>query len=95
MQRELGASAEPEFFWMTPLSRRLALKLASALAFKSNARAPVLPGLVTLDIASFHGPGLDDDAAFAKALAAIEKASGEAKADLKPTGTRRRQVGRA
>jgi parallel beta-helix repeat protein len=74
---------------MQPLSRRRALKLAAsfvALAptLERTARAQPLPGLVTLDMASFQGPGVDDDAAFAKALAAIEKAAVAAKKDGSP-----------
>jgi parallel beta-helix repeat protein len=44
-----------------------------------DARAQALPGAVTINMAGFTGPGIDDDAAFAKAIAAIEKAAGEAK----------------
>jgi hypothetical protein len=77
---------------MKPLSRRRALKLATSflvltpglLTLWRKARAQSLPGLVTLDITSFQGPGVDDDAAFAKAVAAIEKAAVAAKKDGSP-----------
>jgi parallel beta-helix repeat protein len=74
---------------MLPLSRRRALKLAASfVAFtptlKRTAGAQPLPGLVTLEMASFQGTGVDDDAAFAKALAAIEKAAAAAKKDGSP-----------
>jgi parallel beta-helix repeat protein len=67
---------------MKPLSRRSALKLASsflALAPWRKLRAQPLPGLVALEMSSFQGAGVDDDTAFAKAIAAIEKAASEAK----------------
>ena len=75
---------------MKPLSRRRALKLAllvltpGLLTSWRQARAQSLPGLVTLDLASFQGPGVDDDNAFAKAIAAIEKAAVAAKKDGSP-----------
>ena len=74
---------------MLPFSRRRALKLAASFVALSPfprraARAQPLPGLVTLDMATFQGPGVDDDAAFAKAIAAIEKAAAAAKKDGSP-----------
>jgi parallel beta-helix repeat protein len=74
---------------MQPLSRRRALKLAASFGamtpfLQRTARAQPLPGLVTLEMASFQSPGVDDDAAFAKALAAIEKAATAAKKDGSP-----------
>jgi parallel beta-helix repeat protein len=74
---------------MLPLSRRRALKLAASFvaftpALERTAGAQPLPGLVTLEMASFQGTGVDDDAAFAKALAAIEKAAAAAKKDGSP-----------
>ncbi|MBV9455958.1 MAG: right-handed parallel beta-helix repeat-containing protein [Bradyrhizobium sp.] len=77
---------------MTSLSRRGAIKLASSLL----ATAPILmrsgraraaaaePGLVVIDIASFSGAGVDADTAFAKAIAAIEKAAGDARKGGEP-----------
>src|SRR4029077_14285559 len=77
---------------MTSLSRRGAIKLASSLL----ASAPFLirgdhvqaaatePGLVVLDMASFGGPGIDADTAFAKAIAAIEKAAADARKGGEP-----------
>src|SRR5260221_3092084 len=70
---------------MKPLSRRRALKLASSFL----ATAPLLgsavraqpatgTGPAVFDMANFSGPGGDADAAFAKALAAISKAAGDA-----------------
>ena len=71
---------------MKPLTRRRALELASsALALAPylvpwrDVHAQALPGAVTIDIANFLTPGVDDDTAFAKAIAAVEKAASEAK----------------
>jgi hypothetical protein len=67
---------------MQPLSRRRAIRLVSSFAalslLRRRAAAQAVPGAVTFDMASFLGPGADVDAAFAKAIAAIEKAAGDA-----------------
>jgi hypothetical protein len=70
---------------MKPLSRRQAIQLASSFL----ATAPLLSGAsrgqtasptgpTVFDMANFLGPGVDADTAFAKALAAISKAAGDA-----------------
>jgi parallel beta-helix repeat protein len=75
---------------MTSLSRRGAIKLASLLATApilmrtGRARAAAEPGLVVLDMASFGGGGVDADTAFAKAIAAIEKAAADARKGGEP-----------
>jgi hypothetical protein len=70
---------------MKPLSRRRAIALASSymataplLAGASRAQPVSGTGPIVFDIANFLGAGGDADAAFAKALAAISKAAGEA-----------------
>jgi hypothetical protein len=71
---------------MKPLSRRRAIKLASFFAataplLKSvESRAQPLPGAgaTVFEMASFSGAGVDPDAAFAKALAAISKSAADA-----------------
>src|ERR1700724_1271206 len=70
---------------MKPLSRRRAIKLASSflataplLRSASRAQPASGTGATVFDMANFLGPGGDVDAAFAKALAAISKAAGEA-----------------
>ncbi len=70
---------------MKPLSRRRAITLASsylatAPLFGSASRAQPSSGTgpTVFDMANFLGPGGNADAAFAKALAAISKAAGEA-----------------
>jgi len=42
------------------------------------------PGLVVLDMASFGGAGVDADTAFAKAIAAIDKAAADARKGGEP-----------
>jgi Right handed beta helix region len=76
---------------MTSLSRRGAIKLASSLLATApilmrtgRARAAAEPGLVVLDMASFGGAGIDADTAFAKAIAAIEKAAADARKGGEP-----------
>jgi parallel beta-helix repeat protein len=76
---------------MTSLSRRGAIKLASSsvaaaliLMRAGRARAAAEPGLVVLDMASFGGAGIDADTAFAKAIAAIEKAAADARKGGEP-----------
>ena len=71
---------------MTSLSRRGAIKLASSFLATApilmrgrRAQAAAEPGLVVLDMASFGGAGVDADTAFAKAIAAIEKAAADAR----------------
>src|ERR1700680_1114467 len=70
---------------MKPPSRRRAISLASSFL----ATAPLLgsavraqpassAGATVFEMANFLGPGGDADAAFAKALAAISKAAGDA-----------------
>src|SRR4029077_7927772 len=70
---------------MKPLSRRRAIKLASSflataplLSSASRAQTASGTGAVVFDMANFLSPGVDADAAFAKALAAISKAAGDA-----------------
>src|SRR5262245_38100282 len=67
---------------MQPLSRRRAIALASSLATVSLGSrfvaAQAIPGAVTLEMASFLKGGGDADAAFAKAIAEIEKAAADA-----------------
>src|ERR1700737_4488470 len=70
---------------MKPISRRRAITLASsylaAVPLLVNAvRAQPAPatGPTVFEMTSFLGPGVDADAAFAKALAAISKLAGEA-----------------
>lgn len=70
---------------MKPLSRRRAITLASSflataplLGSASRAQPASGTGATVFDMANFLGPGGDVDAAFAKALAAISKAAGEA-----------------
>src|SRR5262249_18248376 len=76
---DTGANRSP---CMPPLSRRRTISLASSFAalslLRRRADAQAAPGAVTLEMASFLAPGADADAAFAKAIAAIEKAAGEA-----------------
>jgi len=66
---------------MAPISRRGVIRLASSLLprYDTDARAEPSPnaGPIVFNIASFAGAG-DTDAAFAKAIAAIEKAAAEA-----------------
>src|SRR5690349_21654221 len=75
---------------MTSLSRRGAITLASLLATApilmrgGRAQAAAEPGLVVLDMASFGGAGVDADTAFAKAIAAIEKAAADARKGGEP-----------
>jgi hypothetical protein len=70
---------------MTRFSRRQAIKVASSLlaqplfAGQSGAQAPAPLGATVFDIKSFLGPAVDPDAAFAKAIAAIEKTAADAK----------------
>ena len=70
---------------MKPLSRRQAIQLASSylataplLSGASRAQTAPGTGAIVFDMANFWGPGVDADAAFAKALAAISKAAGDA-----------------
>jgi hypothetical protein len=70
---------------MKPISRRRAIELASSFLatsplLGSASRAEPAPGAgpTVFDMATFSGPGVDADAAFAKAIAAISKAAGEA-----------------
>ncbi|MBV9565015.1 MAG: right-handed parallel beta-helix repeat-containing protein [Bradyrhizobium sp.] len=67
---------------MQPLSRRRTISLASSFAalslLRRRADAQAAPGAATFEMASFLGPGADVDAAFAKAIAAIEKEGGDA-----------------
>jgi hypothetical protein len=70
---------------MQPLSRRRAIVLASSFATVSltghKARAQGQVNEAIFEIASFLAPGVDADAAFAKAIADVEKAAtGAAKA---------------
>ena len=76
---------------MQPLSRRRAITLASSYLatvplFRSASRAQPSSGTgpIVFDMANFLRPGDDVDAAFAKALAAISKAAGEAAKDGGP-----------
>jgi len=76
---------------MTSLSRRGAIKLASSFLATApilmrgrRAQAAAEPGLVVLDMASFGGAGVDADTAFAKAIAAIEKAAADARTGGEP-----------
>jgi Right handed beta helix region len=70
---------------MQLVSRRQAIKLASSfvaaplLASPARAQAPSPLGATVLDITSFSAPGVDPDAAFAKAIAEVEKLSAGAK----------------
>jgi Right handed beta helix region len=70
---------------MKPISRRQAIQLASSflataplLSGASRAQTAPGTGATVFDMANFLGPGVDADTAFAKALAAISKAAGEA-----------------
>jgi hypothetical protein len=70
---------------MKPISRRRAITLASSYLatgplLVSAVRAQPAPatGLAVFEMTSSLGPGVDADAAFAKALAAISKLAGEA-----------------
>jgi hypothetical protein len=70
---------------MKPLTRRRAINLASSflataplLGSASRARPASSTGAIVFDMANFLGAGGDADAAFAKALAAISKAAGDA-----------------
>src|SRR5258708_22345697 len=69
---------------MKPISRRRAITLASSylataslLGGPSRAQPAPGTGATVFDMASFLGAGVDADAAFAKALAAISKVAGE------------------
>jgi hypothetical protein len=69
---------------MTPLTRRKAIKLslaasASALIVDSRAQTSPTAGGTAFNMASFTGAASDADTAFARAIAAIEKASADAK----------------
>jgi parallel beta helix pectate lyase-like protein len=69
---------------MTPLTRRTAIKLslaASASALIGDSRAQTSPtaGGTVFNMTSFTGGAIDADTAFARAIAAIEKASAETK----------------
>src|SRR5215475_2632547 len=71
-------------FGMTPLTRRTAIKLglaasASSLIGESRAQTSPPAGGTVFNMASFTEGGIEADAAFAKAIAAIEKAAAEAK----------------
>lgn len=76
---------------MKPLSRRQAMKLASLFAATSpflnsrSSRAQPASGTTVFEMASFSGPGVDPDTAFAKALAAISNTAAEASKAGKPT----------
>src|SRR5882672_11252280 len=70
---------------MKPLSRRRAMTLVSSylatvplLGGPSRAQPASPTGAAVFEMASFLGPGVDADAAFAKAQAAISKAAGDA-----------------
>jgi Right handed beta helix region len=70
---------------MKPLSRRQAIQLASSflatapmLSGASRAQTAPGTGASVFDMANFLGPGVDADTAFAKALAAISRAAGDA-----------------
>ena len=70
---------------MKPLSRRRAITLVSSylatiplLSGGSRAQPASSTGAIVFDIATFLGAGVDADAAFAKALAAISKTAGDA-----------------
>src|ERR1700756_1593952 len=67
---------------MPALSRRKAIALASSFALASfgdrKASAQAVAGALTVEMASFLKGGGDADAAFAKAIAEIEKAATEA-----------------
>jgi hypothetical protein len=70
---------------MRSLTRRRAITLASSylataplLGSASRAQPATGTGPTVFDMANFLGPGADADAAFAKGLAAISKAAGEA-----------------
>jgi hypothetical protein len=70
---------------MKPLSRRRALKLAAtclataALPSSASRAQPASGTAATVfEMANFLAPGIDADAAFAKAIAAIAKAAGDA-----------------
>jgi hypothetical protein len=65
---------------MRPLSRRRAIKLAatylataSLQGSASRAQSASSTGATVFEMANFFGPGVDADAAFAKAVAAISK----------------------
>jgi hypothetical protein len=69
---------------MKPLSRRRAIKLATtfltAPLLRSAGRAQPASGTgpTVFEMANFFGPGVDADAAFAKAIAAISKVASDA-----------------
>jgi hypothetical protein len=70
---------------MKPVTRRRAIKLASSflataplLGSASRAQPASSAGAIVFDMANFLGAGGDADTAFAKALAAISKAAGDA-----------------
>jgi Right handed beta helix region len=70
---------------MNPLSRRRAIELAATClatallrSRASRAQPASSTGATVFDMANFFGPGVDADAAFAKAIAAISKAAGDA-----------------
>src|ERR1700692_4042104 len=70
---------------MKPVTRRRAIKLASSflataplLGGASRAQPASSTGAIVFDMANFLGAGGDADTAFAKALAAISKAAGDA-----------------
>src|SRR3984957_3477144 len=70
---------------MKPLSRRQAIQLASSflataplLSGASRAQTAPGTGATVFDMGNFLGPGVDADTAFAKALAAISRAAGDA-----------------
>jgi Right handed beta helix region len=69
---------------MIRLSRRTTIKLglagsASALMGAGRGQTPPAATGTIFNMASFAGPGIDADAAFAKAIAAIEKAAADAR----------------
>ena len=73
-------------FGMQRLSRRQAVKLACSsvlasplLASRGRAQAPSPLGATVFDIKSYLGPGIDPDAAFAKAIVEIEKTAADAR----------------
>jgi hypothetical protein len=71
---------------MKLVSRRQAMELVTSflavptlLGHPAKAQSVSTFGATVFDMAKFSGAGVDPDAAFAKALAAIEKASADAK----------------
>jgi hypothetical protein len=85
MQDVAGHDVTTGVFCMPPLTRRGAIRLVSSLLATTpflirQGRAESAPnqGSVVFNMTSFAGAGVDADAAFAKAIAAVEKAAADA-----------------